>query len=399
MLLVTDFEARVAQFESAWQTGGRPEISQFLNSPEEADHGPLLAELVMIDLEYRCRASAANSTPLPQLETYVKQFPQLGPLHSVSCDLVAEEYLARQRFGDRPTRAEYRARFPRHGDVLERAFDRADLDLAAEGVLVVRPPAVAFAAISDEPLDDLLDYRDFALKRQIGTGGMCRVYTAIQKSLDRPVAVKVLKRRLQADPIAVERFLSELRLTQRAKHANVVQVYGAGRLPAGGYFLAIELIVGQDLARLAAETPLAAREAVRIVESAARTMAHVHQAGVVHCDLKPSNLLIESGGRVVVSDFGLAREIAGEGEVGIPQGIAGTLAYMAPEQRSPAWRPHPAADVYALGGVLRGLLTDNPPDWLAQICGRCMAESAEERYTAPELADALHAGIVGSDAA
>jgi len=380
----------VVRLEAAWQTGGTPALGDFLLG-EGRERLAILTELILVDLEFRCRAGLA-----PRLETYLKQFPELGAIDTLSPEVVGEEYRARLRFADPPTRAEYRARFPRQGAALDVALDRVDVELAAEGVSLAEPSSAAWPV-----LDVPLDYRDFALKRQIGVGGMCRVYTAVQKSLARPVAVKILKRCYRDDRLATSRFLLEEHLTRKAKHPNVVEMYGAGSLPSGGAFLVMELIPGEDLSRVLAAGPVAPDRAANIVASVAETMAHVHRSGVVHCDLKPSNLLI-SAGRVIVSDFGLARTYGVDaGEPALLDRIAGTPAFMAPEQLHVDWQPDPSADIYGLGGVLAALLTGHtqslgviafPPDTPEQVrlaCLRALDPDPAARPSAEELARLL----------
>lgn len=383
-------EECVARLEAAWQTGAIPSLGDFVIGEGRA-RLEILTELMLVDLEFRCRAGLG-----PRLEMYLKQFPELGLLDTLSPEIVAEEYRARRRFADLPTRAEYRARFPRHGAALEVALDRVESELAAEGEAVAEAPTVDWPALATP-----LDFGDFALKRQIGAGGMCRVYTAVQRSLDRPAAVKILKRRYRDDPLAASRFLLEEPLTRKARHPNVVQMYGAGALPAGGAFLVLELISGQDLSRILAAGPLPPARAAGIVASAAETMAHVHRSGVVHCDLKPANLL-SSAGRIVVSDFGLARTFGVDvGEPVLLDRIAGTPAFMAPEQLRADWQPDPSADIYGLGGVLAALLTGqapahgpipfplDTPEQVRRACLRSLDADPAARPMAGELARLL----------
>jgi serine/threonine protein kinase len=266
-----------------------------------------------------------------------------------------------------------------------------------------------------------LDYADFKIRRLIGTGGMGKVYAALQKSLEKPVAIKALHKVWLDDPRAIERFVGEARTAARLRHPNIVDVHGIGRLPGGGYFMVMDLVEGRDLARLVTGSPPSSEEAAAIVATVADTIDHAHQLGVIHCDLKPGNVLIDNECRVFVNDFGLARSI--EGGSSSADHVAGTAAFMAPEQFDASFGDiGPSSDVYGLGGILYVLLVGHPPFtaaratdiftqvtsaaappdpcalrpeipiWLSEICRRCLMKAPPDRFaTAREVAEALRA--------
>lgn len=209
----------------------------------------------------------------------------------------------------------------------------------------------------------LLHFEDYLLQRLIGAGGMGKAYAAIDKRDQRPVCVKVLHKSRLTDPRAVARFVDEARIVARLRHPNIVAVHGLGRLPDGGYFMVFDLIDGEDLLQTIRRRQLSIAEARGIALCAAEAIEHAHNQGVVHCDLKPSNVLIDGQGRVVIADFGLARVmengISGIADVAY---IAGTAAFMAPEQADRRFGPvDERTDVYGLGGLLFALLTGSPP--------------------------------------
>jgi eukaryotic-like serine/threonine-protein kinase len=350
----------VAAFEAAWRREARPSLEEHVRARSIADRATLL-ELVAVDLECRWREARGGGPAGSRLETYLKRFPRLGALDDLPAWLIAEEYRVRRRWGDQPAAAEFVARFPRHADLVT-VLDAVDADLRGEGV--GREAAVrALVDFPAEPIDPEapLFHGDFHLQRLIGAGGMSKVYTGVQRSLAKPVAVKVLKKSLWRDQRAVRRFLREARLAARLRHPAIVDVHGLGRLPDGGYFMVMELIEGEDLARRIARGGVSPTEAARLAAEAAEAIAFCHDAGVIHADLKPSNLLIDSRGRIRVTDFGLAREVSEELPVD-EDGIAGTAAYMAPEQIDRRWGEiGPAVDVYGLGGVLYTLLSGRAP--------------------------------------
>ncbi len=229
----------------------------------------------------------------------------------------------------------------------------------------------------------LLDYGDVVLHRQLGQGGMGKVYRATWRGCDVPMAVKLLRKPLRGHETAAARFREEAALLSRLRHPGIVAVHGIGLLPDGGHFLVMDLIEGSDLARQSCPSVV---DVLRWVAEAADAIEYAHKAGIVHCDLKPSNLLLGRDGHVVVSDFGLARSLASGNA---PHG--GTAGFMAPEQLDPDGRVSPRTDVYSLGAVLHALLPERSPEVNA-LCQRCLAPNPEARYaSAAELASALRA--------
>ncbi|HVT70774.1 MAG TPA: serine/threonine-protein kinase, partial [Trebonia sp.] len=206
---------------------------------------------------------------------------------------------------------------------------------------------------------------------------------ATWRGSDRPVAVKLLRKPLRGHRTAAARFREEAALLARLRHPGIVGVHGVGLLPDGGHFLVMELIEGSDLSRQH-RPPVV--EALRWVAEAAEAIAYAHRAGVVHCDLKPSNLLLGVDGHVRVSDFGLARSLACA-----DASHGGTAGFMAPEQQNPDGTVSPRTDIYGLGAVLNVLLPERSAE-VDEVCRRCLAAAPEARYaSAAELASALHA--------
>jgi serine/threonine protein kinase len=196
----------------------------------------------------------------------------------------------------------------------------------------------------------------YRLERPLGHGGMGTVYLAHDLELDRPVAVKLLAERLAGDDAFRRRFLREARVAARLSHPNVVAVYDAGETEEGLPYIVMEYVAG---ATLEGRGPLPPPEAVGLALQACHGLAHAHEHGLVHRDVKPHNLLLRSDGTLKVADFGIARaaEATALTEVGA---VLGTAAYLAPEQAA-GGAVTPATDVYALGAVLYELLTGRPP--------------------------------------
>jgi len=198
----------------------------------------------------------------------------------------------------------------------------------------------------------------YRLVRRIATGGMGEVWQADDTVLGRRVALKVLVEELAADDRATRRFVREARATARLTHPNVARVYDFGR-DGGAPFLVMELLEGETLAARLASGPLPPAEAARVAAAVADALEAAHQRGIVHRDVKPSNIMLTPGGEVKVLDFGIAAA-ADETHSTTGSGLYATVAYVSPE-RVTGEPATPASDVYSLGAVLYELLCGRPP--------------------------------------
>jgi serine/threonine-protein kinase len=192
----------------------------------------------------------------------------------------------------------------------------------------------------------------------LGAGGMGTVYRARDLELEETVALKVLRRELVDAPGILDRFRREVKLARRVTHRNVARVFDIGE-HEGEKFLTMEFVDGEPLsAMLAREGALSTARAAAIARAIAEGLASAHAAGVVHRDLKPDNVLMARDGRVVLTDFGIARAAVGAvGASSTMGGLLGTPAYMAPEQVEGRDDVDARADVYAFGALLFELLT------------------------------------------
>jgi RNA polymerase sigma factor (sigma-70 family) len=237
-----------------------------------------------------------------------------------------------------------------------------------------------------------LSYSDFRLERLLGSGGMGKVYRATRHSTGSRVAIKSLVKSRRADRNSVEKFLQEAEILASLDHPNIVGYHGVGRFPSGGYFIAMEFVDGTDLQTRIATRPLSVEEAVRVASVVSHAIAHAHERGIVHGDIKPANVLIDRHNRVVVTDFGLAQFSSAKSKVR-PWLVGGTLGYVAPEVRESGCLPGPLADVYGLGALLWSLLTGSIPQAhsrdhdegkipraLSTICNKCLAVDPKQRF-------------------
>jgi serine/threonine-protein kinase len=221
---------------------------------------------------------------------------------------------------------------------------------------------------------------------------MGKVYRATDKRTGKKVAVKTLHKSRQADARAVAQFVQESQILAGWNHPNIVKIEGLGRYPGGGYFMVMEFVEGMNLQARLALGPLNVPEAVRIVRDVASAIGYAHEQGIVHCDLKPGNVLLDGEGRVFVTDFGFAY-LLNAGPDRRPGAIGGTLGFVAPEVLVGGSKPTPAADIYALGALLSVLVTGRLPGVgdlsrsegevsgvVATVCRKCLAERPEERY-------------------
>lgn len=207
--------------------------------------------------------------------------------------------------------------------------------------------------------DAPLLWDDYVLREQIGLGASGRVYRATRKADSQEFAIKFLRKSLTRNESALRRFLAEAKTVAALSHPAIVTIHGAGQTPGGGLFLLMDRVRGRDLQRVHNEQSVSVREAIRWIAAATDAVEYANSQGVIHCDLKPSNLLLDEDGQIQVTDFGFAVR---ESEARAGTVLAGTPAFMAPEQVDSTWgQLSPRTDVWGLGGVLYFLLYGVPP--------------------------------------
>ena len=240
--------------------------------------------------------------------------------------------------------------------------------------------------------NEILDQR-YELLALVGSGGMADVYKAQDLLLGRPVAVKILHDQYSSDEEFVTKFQQEARAAARLSHPNVVNIYDVG-VSGKKHYIVMEYVPGHTLKDLIKEKGrLPVGEALRIARGIAEALAAAHESGLVHCDIKPHNILMMSDGRVKVADFGIARAVT-ESTMTYSGSVVGSVHYFSPEQAKGTLIT-PKSDVYSLGVVLYEMLTGRLPftgDTPVSIAMKHLQEEpVPVRQLAPEVPPVVEA--------
>ncbi|MBI5950072.1 MAG: protein kinase [Chloroflexi bacterium] len=202
---------------------------------------------------------------------------------------------------------------------------------------------------------------NFRVERLLGQGGMATVYYGVDVKLQRPVAIKVIDKRYRDNPAYIARFIKEAQMMAQWRHENLIQIYYAGEKQGFSYYV-MEYVDGDDLATVLSayadeDAQMPNEDVLRIGYAVARALDYAHQRGVIHRDVKPSNVLIAKDGRVLLGDFGMALEVS-DRSMG---NVFGTPHYISPEQAKRSADAVPQSDLYSLGIILYEALTGAVP--------------------------------------
>ena len=310
----------VRSFRQALLRGERPAIEEY--APEGSAHRrSVLSELVHEEMEVRIKAGECF-----EVDAYLARFADLAAEPNAILELVEAESALRRR--------------------APAAAGAMSIDKAEQANWSSRPPA----RIGRYELQDV-----------IGQGAFGVIYRAWDTALDRAVALKRPRCGVLDRPEAVERFLREARSTATLRHPHIVPVFDAGQFE-GVPYLVSALVDGRNLAHELADRRPGFRQSAEWVAALADALQHAHEQGIIHRDVKPSNVLIDREGQVYLTDFGLAKSNTALATLTIDGQMLGTPAYMAPEQTDESNAKVDArTDIYSLGVVLYELLTGARP--------------------------------------
>ncbi len=240
-------------------------------------------------------------------------------------------------------------------------------------------------------------FAGYELLGELGRGGMGVVFKARQKQPARDVALKVIAGGELASPRAVQRFHTEAKAAAALHHPNIVSIHEVGE-DQGWHYFSMRLVEGSTLADALRDGPLPGEAAARLMVKLARAVHYAHQRGILHRDLKPTNILLDTQGEPHLTDFGLAKVASDDSSLTLSHAVLGTPAYMAPEQATGGTRDVTvAADVYGLGAILYEVLAGRPP-FTAESTPALLRKIVEEEPQ-PITRDELRRSNAGQPAA
>ncbi|MBN1854774.1 MAG: protein kinase [Pirellulales bacterium] len=410
-------ENAVSRFEDSWRSGASPELGQFVPDGDASFRARSLIELIKVDIEYHIRNGRERL-----IESYLDAWPALQTSET-TVELLEAECLSRAIFSTPPTPDELERRFGDLASLID--LDEIEIEAAEQrGALwdkAASPQSQDTAPTRRptwRPLPIGYLVGRYEILSVIGAGGMAWVYRAHDHTLDRDIALKVPR---FGDKDCLNRFVQEGQAAAAIEHPNVCRIYDAGEANGVSY-ITMALIDGDTLTERLEKGPFQPRQAVEIARKVAEALSAIHAVGIVHRDVKTSNVMIDRAGEPVLMDFGLARSEAQFARLSQTGSLSGTPIFMPPEQIR--GKPtDPRSDLYSLGLVLYHMIAgrlpftmenviENPRNFtlpsprtfqpvldidLEQICLKAIASKPKDRFqSAREMADALQRYLEGS---
>lgn len=420
-------ETLLDEFEAIWMAGLVPDINAFIASHQEQidDANELLLELVRIDLEYRFRSSLLATKPLT---SYLAEYPQLV----LTKEIIEDEWRLRQRFGEPLSEDEWRSAYPAnrfassatYNDFLNQLQDWLADDRNEDPLMtVVRSTDSSPVDNADASTDSWKGMQSrFRRENLLGEGSFGVVWKAYDEQLQRRVAIKTLHPELARNVSHRDAMIVEARSAAALDHPDLLTIYDV-MVEGQQVHLVMRLVDGQPMDVWWRETvrglqTVDDRLMAGVMARVSRAVHHAHLSGLIHCDLKPQNVLVDTSGNPTILDFGLAIRRCHQEQ--LEGKVFGTPSYMSPEQsfgethhldgRSDVWSlgvmlyhlatgqlpfqgsstSHVFEAIQARSVVPPGQLRDDMPHELARICLRCLSKRVEDRYpTAAELAGDL----------
>ena len=348
------------RFEADCRDGRHADLASYLARASHVARSVLFRELLNVELELR-----HSNGERPDVRSYYRRFPDLT-------DVIDAAFEAR---GARVTEAH--------------AGHTSDQD-GESTVTFLDPIATGDETSVRTELDFSMHQHPslpgYEILGELGRGGMGVVLKARQVSLNRTVALKLIKSGVFASESELLRFQNEAEAVAQLDHPHIVPIYEIGQ-HAGRHFFSMKLIDGAGLNKRLAEFAGDPRSAAQIIAIIALAVHHAHQRGILHRDLKPANILLDSDGQPHVTDFGLAKQIKGDGDLTESGAPVGTPAYMSPEQATGGRGSlSTATDVYGVGTVLYALLAGRAP-----FAGTTLIETLDKvRTCSPERPSQLN---------